>query len=86
LGRTGVASADSIISGALQPPRRGLVLKLCTGDGRTRRAEFSEPTINSASRALVLKTGRTYDSGVMQLLNSPWRSEFGHHRYGLAIQ
>jgi hypothetical protein len=51
-----------------------------------RAARSSASRRSTARRALVLKTGRTYDSGVMQLLNSPWRSEFGHHRYGLAIQ
>jgi hypothetical protein len=32
-------------------------------------------------------SGRRYDSGVMLLLDLPWRGDFGHHRYLLdAIQ
>ena len=85
-----LATAESITSGALQPSQRGGVLKLRTGDGRTmrlRRVEFSEPAVNTALRELVLKTGRTYDEGVMLQLALPWRGDFGHHRYLLdAIQ
>ncbi len=85
-----LASTDSITSFALQPSQRGGVLKLRTGDGRTmrlRRVEFSDPSVNNALRALMLKTGRRYDSGVMTLLDLPWRGDFGHHRYLLdAIQ
>lgn len=85
-----LATADSITSGALQQSQRGGVLKLRTGDRRTmrlRRVEFSDPAVNGALRALMLKTGRTYDSGVMQQLDLPWRGDFGHHRYLLdAIQ
>ena len=85
-----LARADSITSGALQPSQRGGVLKLRTGDGRTmrlRRVEFSDPRVNAALRDLVLQTGRSYDTGVMQQLELPWRGDFGHHRYLLdAVQ
>ena len=85
-----LATADSITSGALQPSQRGGVLKLRTGDGRTmrmRRVEFGDPGVNEALRDLVLKTGRTYDQGVMIQLELPWRGDFGHHRYLLdAVQ
>ena len=85
-----LATADAITSGALQPSQRGGVLKLRTGDGRTmrlRRAEFSQPAVNAALRALLLETGRRYDEGVMQQLDLPWRGDFGHHRYLLdAVQ
>lgn len=85
-----LAPADSITSGVLQQSQRGGVLKLRTGDGRTmrlRRVEFSDPAVNSALRGMMLKTGRSYDSGVMQQLDLPWRGDFGHHRYLLdAIQ
>ena len=85
-----LAPAASITSGALAPSQRGGVLKLLTGDGRTmrlRRVEFSQPEVNGALRDLVLQTGRSYDAGVMQILELPWRGDFGHHRYLLdAVQ
>lgn len=85
-----VATAESVTSGALQGSQRGGVLKLRTGDGRTmrlRRVEFGKPEVNRALRAFLLRTGRRYDEGVMQLLDLPWREDFGHHRYLLdAVQ
>jgi len=48
---------------------------------RLRRAEYSKPEVNAALRALVLRTHRTYDEGVMLQLALPWRADFGHHRY-----
>ncbi len=85
-----VATAESVTSGALVDSQRGGVLKLRTGDGRTmrlRRVEFTQPEVNKALRAFLLKSGRRYDEGVMQLLALPWRADFGHHRYLLdAVQ
>jgi len=79
-----LASARSVTSGALVDSQRGGVLKLRTGDGRTmrlRRIEFTQPAVNAALRSFVLSTGRRYDQNVMQLLDLPWREDFGHHRY-----
>jgi hypothetical protein len=85
-----VATAESLTSGALIGSQRGGVLKLRTGDGRTmrlRRVEFGKPEVNRALRAFLLRSGRRYDEGVMQLLDLPWREDFGHHRYLLdAVQ
>lgn len=90
LGPFRLATAESVMSGALAQSQRGGVLKLSTGDGkvmRLRRAEYSRPEVNAALRAFVLETGRQYDAGVMQLLELPWREDFGHHRYLLdAVQ
>ncbi len=79
-----LALAESITSGGLHESQRGGVLKLHTGDGRTmrlRRVEFSHPEVNRNLRALMLRTGKHYDAGVMQRLDLPWREDFGHHRY-----
>ena len=85
-----LAAVDSITSGALTPSERGGVLTLRTGDGRTmrlRRVEFSQPQVNAALRAFLLRTDRRYDERVMLLLELPWREDFGHHRYLLdAVQ
>ena len=85
-----VASAASVSSGALVNSQRGGVLKLRTGDGRTmrlRRIEFTRPEVNAPLRSFILASGRRYDENVMQLLDLPWREDFGHHRYLLdAVQ
>ena len=84
LGPYRLALADSVTSGALTHSQRGGVLTLRTGDGhvmRLRRVEYSRPDVNAALRAFVLTTGRSYDAGVMRLLDLPWREDFGHHRY-----
>lgn len=85
-----VAAADSIVAGGMRPSSRGGVLVLSTGDGRTmrlRRVEFTSPAVNAELREILLRTGRPYDERVMQLLDLPWREDFGHHRYLLdAVQ
>ena len=85
-----LALAESITSGALTQSQRGGILKLHTGDGRTmrlRRVEFSNPEVNAALRAFILRTGRKYNEAVMLRLDLPWREDFGHHRYLLdAVQ
>lgn len=90
LGPYRLASAASIVQGALLPSQRGGVLKIHTGDGRTmrlRRIEFTQPEMNAQLRKLLLGIDKPYDAGVMQLLDLPWRAEFGHQRYLLdAIQ
>ena len=85
-----VASEGSLMRGALIPSHRGGVLTLQTGDGRMmrlRRCEFTEPSVNSELRRVLLSSGQPYDGGVMQLLDLPWRADFGHQRYLLdAVQ
>jgi hypothetical protein len=85
-----LALRDSIVEGAMQPSQHGGVLTLHTGDGRTmrlRRIEFTQPDVNAALRQILLSTGKPYDAGVMQLLDLPWRADFGHQRYLLdAVQ
>lgn len=85
-----LALAESITSGALTQSQRGGILKLHTGDGHTmrlRRVEFSNPEVNAALRAFILRTGRKYNEAVMLRLDLPWREDFGHHRYLLdAVQ
>ena len=54
---------------------------------RLRRVEFLSPTVNAELRRILLASGRPYDSRVMQMLDLPWREDFGHHRYLLdAVQ
>ena len=85
-----VAPAESIVAGGMRPSSRGGVLVLRTGDGRTmrlRRVEFTSPAVNAELRRILLAGGRPYDGRVMQMLDLPWREDFGHHRYLLdAVQ
>jgi hypothetical protein len=85
-----VAPAESIVEGGMRPSSRGGVLVLRTGDGRTmrlRRVEFTAPAVNAELRRILLASGRPYDERVMQMLDLPWREDFGHHRYLLdAVQ
>jgi hypothetical protein len=85
-----VAPAVSIVAGGMRPSSRGGVLVLRTGDGRTmrlRRVEFTSPAVNAELRRILLATGKPYDARVMQMLDLPWREDFGHHRYLLdAVQ
>jgi hypothetical protein len=85
-----LALRESIVEGAMRPSQHGGVLTLHTGDGRVmrlRRIEFTHPDVNRALRQILLSTGKPYDSGVMQLLDLPWRADFGHQRYLLdAVQ
>lgn len=85
-----LALRESVVEGGLKPTQRGGVLTLHTGDGRVmrlRRVEFTQPDVNEALREILLSTGKPYDSGVMQLLDLPWRADFGHARYLLdAVQ
>ena len=85
-----VAPAASIVAGGMRPSSRGGVLVLRTGDGRTmrlRRVEFTSPAVNAELRRILLASGRPYDERVMQMLDLPWREDFGHHRYLLdAVQ
>lgn len=85
-----VAPAASIVEGGMRPSSRGGVLVLRTGDGRTmrlRRVEFTSPAVNAELRRILLASGRPYDERVMQMLDLPWREDFGHHRYLLdAVQ
>ena len=90
LGPYRVAAAESIVEGGMRPSQRGGVLVLRTGDGRTmrlRRVEFTSPAVNAELRRILLATGKPYDARVMQMLDLPWREDFGHHRYLLdAVQ
>jgi hypothetical protein len=90
LGPYRVAAAASIVEGGMRPSSRGGVLVLRTGDGRTmrlRRVEFTSPAVNAELRRILLASGRPYDARVMQMLDLPWREDFGHHRYLLdAVQ
>jgi len=85
-----VAPAASIVAGGMRPSSRGGVLVLRTADGRTmrlRRVEFTSPAVNAELRQILLASGRPYDERVMQMLDLPWREDFGHHRYLLdAVQ
>lgn len=85
-----VAPAAGIVAGGMRPSARGGVLVLRTGDGRTmrlRRVEFTNPAVNAELRRILLSSGRPYDSRVMEMLDLPWREDFGHHRYLLdAVQ
>ncbi len=85
-----VAPAAGIVAGGMRPSSRGGVLVLRTGDGRTmrlRRVEFTSPAVNAQLRRILLETGKPYDADVMQMLDLPWREDFGHHRYLLdAVQ
>ena len=90
LGPYRVAQAESIVQGGMRPSSRGGVLVLRTGDGRTmrmRRVEFTSPAVNAELRRILLASGKPYDARVMQMLDLPWREDFGHHRYLLdAVQ
>jgi hypothetical protein len=90
LGPYRVAAAESIVEGGMRPSSRGGVLVLRTGDGRTmrlRRVEFTSPAVNAELRRILLASGKPYDARVMQMLDLPWREDFGHHRYLLdAVQ
>ena len=90
LGPYRVAAAESIVEGGMRPSTRGGVLVLRTGDGRTmrlRRVEFTSPAVNAELRRILLASGKPYDARVMQMLDLPWREDFGHHRYLLdAVQ
>ena len=90
LGPYRVAAAESIVQGGMRPSARGGVLVLRTGDGRTmrlRRVEFTSPAVNAELRRILLASGKPYDATVMQMLDLPWREDFGHHRYLLdAVQ
>lgn len=85
-----LALRESIVEGAMQQSQHGGVLTLHTGDGRMmrlRRIEFTHPDVNAELRRILLSTGKPYDSQVMQLLDLPWRADFGHQRYLLdAVQ
>ena len=85
-----VAPVESIVAGAMRPSSRGGVLVLRTGDGRTmrlRRAEFLSPAVNAELRRILSSGDRPYDARVMDMLDLPWREDFGHHRYLLdAVQ
>ncbi len=85
-----VAPATGVVAGGMRPSSRGGVLVLRTGDGRTmrlRRVEFTSPAVNAELRRILLASGRPYDERVMQMLDLPWREDFGHHRYLLdAVQ
>lgn len=85
-----LALRDSIVEGGMKSSQHGGVLTLHTGDGhlmRLRRIEFTHPDVNRALRQILLSTDKPYDSGVMQLLDLPWRADFGHQRYLLdAVQ
>ena len=84
-----VAPVASIVAGAIRPSTRGGVLVLRTGDGRSmrlRRVEFLSPQVNAELRRILL-SGPPYDARVMEMLDLPWREDFGHHRYLLdAVQ
>lgn len=85
-----VAPVQSITAGGIRPSARGGVLVLRTGDGRTmrlRRVEFLSPAVNAQLREILLSAGTPYDAQVMDMLDLPWREDFGHHRYLLdAVQ
>lgn len=85
-----VAQAASIVAGGMRPSSRGGVIVLNTGDGRTmrlRRVEYTSPAVNAELRRILLAGDRPYDERVMQMLDLPFREDFGHHRYLLdAVQ
>ena len=68
----------------LRASSHGGVLVIATQDGRAmrlRRVEYTSPAVNQALRALVLGTGHRYGDHVRELLDLPYREDWGHYRY-----